>query len=59
MQRTEQILNNFLNTKCINPNDFIYLLEHKQEVINTGNLELIDLVLDDEDNLTYKFNKIL
>lgn len=60
MQKIRQILNDLLDTGSIKPEDYIYLQEHKKEVMDTCNIELIEIA--NSTNLKepkYTFKKVL
>ena len=60
MKKIKQILNDLLNTGYIKPEDYVYLQKHKQQVIDTGNLELMELAIPaDIKEPHYTFSKVL
>lgn len=60
MQKIKQILNDLLNTGSITPENYIYLQQHKQEVMSTGNIELMELTnCTDIKEPNYTFKKVL
>ena len=61
MQRIKQILNDLLDTGSISTKDYMYLQDHKQEALETHNIELIELATntDNSNKVDFKFNKVL